>query len=70
MSVLDFVEMFAYQSLQKIRRHTDVVNMVVNKKRNFELTVLRGPDPSNEDLQNDSRMDDEVPGTQLDDTPS
>ena len=70
MSVLDFVEMFAYQSLQKIPRHTHVVNTVVNKKRSFELTVLQGIEPSNEELHEDVRKDDEVPGTQLNENPS
>ena len=70
MSVLDFVEMFAYQSLQKIPRHTHVVDTVANKKRSFELTVLQGIEPSNEELHEDVRNDDEVPGTQLNENPS
>ena len=56
---MDFVEMFAYQSLRKLHCHSDVIDIVLSKKRSWEYNAI--PEVIHED--------NEVPGTQLEENP-
>ena len=58
-SIKEFVQKFAYDSLQRITCHTCVINNVISKKCSWNIDTARKV----------VHEDEEIPGTQLEENP-